>query len=69
MIHLAPGDPGEVIIGDANPVDRVSVEQLRKLYGLDDPLHVQYWNWLKRIMFLDFGRSFAPHGQCMRRGR
>jgi len=52
-----------VIIGDPNPVDWVSVEQLRKLYGLDDPLHVQYWNWLKRIVFLDFGRSFAPHGR------
>ena len=63
MIHLAPGEPGEVIIGDPNPVDWVSVEQLRKLYGLDDPLHVQYWNWLKRIVLLDFGRSFAPHGR------
>ena len=52
-----------MIIGDPNPVDWVSVEQLRKLYGLDDPLHVQYWNWLKRIVFLDFGRSFAPHGR------
>jgi peptide/nickel transport system permease protein len=36
---------------------------MRKIYGLDDPLHVQYWNWLKRIVFLDFGRSFAPHGR------
>jgi peptide/nickel transport system permease protein len=40
-----------------------SLQELRKLYGLDDPLHVQYWNWLKRIVFLDFGRSFAPHGR------
>ena len=63
MLFRSPGEPGEVIIGDPNPVDTVVVEQLRKLYGLDDPLHVQYWNWLKRIVFLDFGRSFAPHGR------
>ena len=24
---------------------------------------MQYWHWLKRIVFLDFGRSFAPHGR------
>ncbi len=36
---------------------------MREIYGLDKPLHVQYWNWLKRIVFLDFGRSFAPHGR------
>ena len=30
------------------------------MYGLDKPLHVQYWNWLSRLVRLDFGRSFAP---------
>ena len=33
---------------------------LRELYGLDKPLAVQYWNWLGRLVRLDFGRSFAP---------
>jgi peptide/nickel transport system permease protein len=46
-----------------NPLHQQSLQELRKLYGLDDPLHVQYWNWLKRIVLLDFGRSFAPHGR------
>jgi peptide/nickel transport system permease protein len=44
-------------------VEWASVQQMRTLYDLDKPLHVQYWNWLKRIVFLDFGRSFAPHGR------
>jgi peptide/nickel transport system permease protein len=30
------------------------------LYGLDKPLPVQYWNWLSRLVVLDFGRSFSP---------
>jgi len=42
---------------------KVSLEaqkRLRELYGLDKPLLVQYWDWLKRMARLDFGRSFAP---------
>jgi peptide/nickel transport system permease protein len=63
VIHLAPGDPGEVLTGDLNVRDQQSVKQLREMYGLDKPLHVQYWNWLKRIVLLDFGRSFSPDGR------
>ena len=63
MIHLAPGDPTQLNPGDWSVTERQSFEELRKIYGLDQPLHVQYWRWLKRIAVLDFGRSFAPHGR------
>jgi peptide/nickel transport system permease protein len=64
VIHLAPGDPVEQMAGDLNPDRSVqAMEQLRKLYGLDQPLHVQYWRWLSRIVRLDFGRSFLPDGK------
>ena len=62
MIHLAPGDPTE-LIGSEDPTTIQSLEQVRKLYGLDQPLPVQYWNWLKRVVLLDFGRSFQPDGR------
>jgi peptide/nickel transport system permease protein len=62
VIHLAPGDPVEIMSGDV-PIDQRPLQDFYKLYGLDQPLHVQYWNWLKRIVRLDFGRSFAPHGR------
>ena len=61
MIHLAPGDPTELSPDD--PGLQQSVEQMRRLYGLDQPLHVQYLHWLKRVVFLDFGRSFQPDGR------
>jgi peptide/nickel transport system permease protein len=63
VIHLAPGDPTQLNPGDWSVTERQSFEELRKIYGLDQPLHVQYWRWLKRIVVLDFGRSFAPHGR------
>ena len=34
-------------------------ENLKRLYGLDKPLHVQYFEWLKRFVKLDFGTSFV----------
>lgn len=67
VIHLAPGEPAVVTPGgELNP--ETSVEQvklLRALYGLDKPLPVQYWNWLTRLVRLDFGRSFSPDGRAV----
>jgi peptide/nickel transport system permease protein len=63
VIHLAPGSPTDVLT-ELNP--RVSAEakaRLREHYGLDQPLHVQYWRWLTRLARFDFGRSFAPDGR------
>ncbi|HEV8616162.1 MAG TPA: ABC transporter permease [Methylomirabilota bacterium] len=61
VIHLAPGDPVEQQLGDMSVQSSAqSMKLLREVYGLDQPLHVQYWNWLKRVVRLDFGRSFAP---------
>ncbi len=64
VIHLAPGEPVELQTGDLGMKSSAQArESLRKLYGLDQPLHVQYWSWLRRIVRLDFGRSFAPDGK------
>jgi peptide/nickel transport system permease protein len=65
VIHLAPGDPVAALAGGdlSTTHDPKGYKQLVELYGLDKPLHVQYWNWLSRLVRLDFGRSFAPHGR------
>jgi peptide/nickel transport system permease protein len=63
VIHLAPGDPTEIQTGDLSAEAKRAFEQMRKEFGLDQPLHVQYWNWLKRLVRLDFGKSFAPHAR------
>ena len=64
VIHLAPGDPTEVLTGDLRADASSDTRKiLRETYGLDKPLHVQYWNWLSRLARLDFGRSFSPDGR------
>ena len=64
VIHLAPGDPTEVLTGDLRADASADTRKiLRETYGLDKPLPVQYWNWLSRLARLDFGRSFSPDGR------
>src|SRR3989304_7362024 len=61
VIHLAPGEPAEIQTGDLSiQSDKQMRERLREEYGLDKPLPVQYWNWVKRLSRLDFGKSFSP---------
>ncbi len=60
VIQLAPGTPTEIQT-TLNPKASLEAQQrLRELYGLDQPLMVQYWRWLKRLAVLDFGLSFSP---------
>jgi|ERR1700756_3726216 dipeptide transport system permease protein len=55
LMHLAPGDPVTLLLGDdASPAD---VERVRREWGLDQPLLVQYWQFISRAMVGDFGRS------------
>jgi peptide/nickel transport system permease protein len=64
VIHLAPGDPTELQLGELSPESSAQAkQQLRELYGLDKPIPVQYWIWLTRLVRLDFGRSFLPDGR------
>jgi dipeptide transport system permease protein len=55
LMHLAPGDPVTLLLGDdASPAD---VERVRREWGLDQPLLIQYWQFISRAMVGDFGRS------------
>ncbi len=60
VIHLAPGEPVEMQIAMNPKVGAEARERLRKFYGLDKPLPVQYGEWLGRLARFDFGRSFSP---------
>lgn len=58
VIHLAPGSPVEVAV-EMNPKASAQArENLKRLYGLDKPLHVQYARWVGRFARLDFGESY-----------
>ena len=55
MIHLVPGDPVEVMLGEtASAADK---EALRRELGLNEPLGVQYARFLRGLVTGDLGRS------------
>jgi len=59
IIHLPPGEP-DITGGEMNPkVTKEVRERIRTLYGLDQPLYMQYYVWVKRLIKVDFGISFA----------
>ena len=56
FIHLIPGDPAKTLAGVEAPLEEV--EAIREELGLNDPLLVQYFNWVKDALQGDLGRSF-----------
>lgn len=60
LIHLAPGSP---LLGSGeNPyVSAEAVEQMRRNFALDRPLHIQYVRYLYNLIRGDWGTSFTLH--------
>lgn len=61
IMHLAPGDITNNEAAFNPKASEESRQKLRELYNLDKPVIVQYGLWLKRMVQLDFGNSFAGH--------
>ncbi len=57
FMHAAPGDPTAMYMqpGVAPEV----LEQMRRNWGLDQPLHIQYLKWMASFVKGDFGYSLA----------
>ncbi len=58
LIHLAPGDPADVIAGEMGGATQEMLDDIRRSYGLDKPLYTQLWIYLSRAIQGDLGNSF-----------
>jgi len=57
-INLAPNS--FFASGELNPnITPEAIEELKKIYGLDKPLYIQFFSWIYSILQLDFGISFT----------
>lgn len=57
-MHLAPGKPTDLITDLNVKMSAEAKQKLIAIYDLDKPWTVQYWKWFKRMLRLDFGKSF-----------
>src|SRR5512134_4034905 len=65
LIRLVPGDPIETMAGERG-IDPVRHEALRKEYGLDRPLPVQYAVYVGRVLHGDLGKSMITQEPVVR---
>ncbi len=58
VVHLPSGGPADIYAADpsASPQD---MERLREVWGLNQPLHAQYVQWLGNVVTGSWGRSFS----------
>lgn len=55
IVRVIPGDPAQIMAGEY--ATKENIELIRKQLGLDRPLHVQYIDFISRLLRGDFGRS------------
>ena len=60
MLHLTPGDPAEVFLGDKRSTPEL-LENVRETMGLNRPLHVQYLDYMVNALQGDLGRSLQTN--------
>lgn len=61
MIRLIPGDPAQIKLGEKGTEE--DLKRMREELGLDKPLHIQYWRYLKRLLQGDLGRSIRTNNK------
>jgi len=57
LMQMLPGDPIKLIAGERVTPERI--EELRRSWGLDQPVYIQYFYWLSHVMTGDFGYSYV----------
>ena len=58
MVRMIPGTVVDQLIGTEARVDESTKAAMRAFFGLDQPLHVQYWNWFSGLLRGDLGQSW-----------
>lgn len=61
VLRLVPGDPATVIAG--GDASQATLDSIRSQFGLDQPIIIQYFQWLTGFLTFDFGTSYVIGGQ------
>jgi peptide/nickel transport system permease protein len=58
IVHMAPGDVADVIAGESGAASPEYMADLKQRFGLDQPIIVQFFVYMGRMVQLDLGYSF-----------
>ncbi|MGZ8739744.1 MAG: ABC transporter permease, partial [Gaiellaceae bacterium] len=56
-IRILPGGPAQALLGERGTDEQEA--QIERQYGLDEPIHVQYWKYVQTVANGDFGNSIT----------
>ena len=62
LFRVMPGDPIHLVIPNDPKITPEHIEQLISDFGLDQPMYVQFFTYMKNTLMLEFGDSFAESG-------
>jgi len=57
LIHIVPGDPVQIMYAQSQGTTPEQLEEVRQRLGLDQPLVVQYVDYMKRVLHGDLGKT------------
>ena len=58
LVHLAPGNPADVLAGEAGSATQEYMAMLRQQFGLDQPLYIRLLEYMGNLFTLDLGFSW-----------
>ena len=59
LLRLTPGDPAAIIAGDVATPEQIA--RIRESLGLNEPLHIQFFTWMGRLLNGDLGVSLISN--------
>jgi peptide/nickel transport system permease protein len=63
LLRLTPGDPAAILAGDSATPEQI--ERIRISLGLNEPLYVQFFTWIDRLLHGDLGVSLISNVPVM----
>src|SRR5262245_41215041 len=63
-LQFLPGDAAQMFLGERE-FNQEDYTAMREYLGLDEPLYVQYYKYLKNVVQGDFGRSMRTHEKVL----
>ena len=59
LLRLTPGDPAAILAGDNATTEQL--ERIRTSLGLNEPIYLQFLNWINQLLHGDLGVSLISH--------
>lgn len=66
LMHLAPGSPIDYLLGMGEVIPQEYIDRVTREFGLDKPVHIQLWIYIKSVVQGDFGVSYRYRAPVLR---